>query len=108
MLAQAISDDLVFRAIANADRRAILDAIHEEARTTGALCEILDHLDRCTVMLHLKVLEEAGLVIVRREGRQRWNHLDVAPIQAIYSRWIKAYAAPAADLLLRLKREVEG
>jgi DNA-binding transcriptional ArsR family regulator len=57
-------------------------------------------------MLHLNVLEEAGLVIVRREGRQRWNHLDVTPIQAIYSRWIKSYAAPAAELLLRLKREL--
>jgi DNA-binding transcriptional ArsR family regulator len=59
-------------------------------------------------MLHLKVLEEAGLVIVRREGRQRWNHLDVAPVQAIYSRWIEPYAAPAAGLLLRLRRELEG
>ncbi len=99
--------DRVFKAIANADRRAILDEIRQAPRTTKDLCAALAHLERTTVMLHLRILEDAGLVIVRREGRLRWNYLDVVPIQGIYNRWISGYASPAADLLARLKADLE-
>ncbi len=97
----------VFKAIANADRRTILDEIREAPRTTKDLCAALPHLERTTVMLHLRILKKVGLVIVRREGRYRWNYLDVAPIQRIYNRWIVDYAAPAADLIARLKNDLE-
>lgn len=53
-------------------------------------------MDRCTVMQHLKVLEEADLVIARKEGRERWNHLNSLPIKHIYDRWISAYLKPCA------------
>ena len=99
--------DRVFKAIANANRRTILDEIRQAPRTTKDLCSTLAHLERTTVMLHLRILEEAGLVIVRRKGRYRWNYLDVVPIQGIYNRWISDYAAPAADLLARLKNDLE-
>ncbi|MDX1439722.1 MAG: helix-turn-helix domain-containing protein [Rubricoccaceae bacterium] len=101
------AQDRVFKAIANADRRTILDTIRDQPRTTKEVCTALPHLDRTTVMLHLRVLEEADLVIVRRQGRYRWNYLNVAPIQAVYNRWIKDYAAPAAELLTRLKEDLE-
>lgn len=100
--------DQVFKAIANADRRLILDLVREAPRTTKELSEALDHLDRTTVMLHLRVLEKADLIIPQRRGRHRWNHLNVVPIQLIYNRWIKDYAAPAASLLLRIKRDLES
>ena len=101
------ANDTVFKAIANADRRAILDAIREAPKTTGELCDALPHLERTTVMLHMRVVEEADLIIVQRKGRHRWNYLNVAPIQDIYGRWIKRYAAPSAALLTRLKKDLE-
>jgi len=64
-------------------------------------------MDRCTVMQHLGVLEKAGLVIARREGRLRWNYLNVLPIKEIHDRWISRYAVNAVDLLARMKREME-
>ena len=58
-------------------------------------------------MQHLRVLEEAGLVIARRQGRQRWNYLNALPIKQIHDRWIGAYAAGAVDLLDRMKTDLE-
>ena len=97
----------VFKALANTDRRKILDALREAPRTTSDLCEALPRLDRTTVMQHLRVLESARLIITQKRGRVRWNYLDVSPIQRVYSRWIKDYAAPGADLLERLRANIE-
>ena len=58
-------------------------------------------------MQHLKVLEEAGLVISVRKGRERWNHLNVAPIQDIHECWIGPHAASATAKLAGLKKDVE-
>ena len=74
-------DDKVFKALAAPARRLILDRLRDRPLTTGALCADFPGLDRCTVMQHLKVLEEAELVIAERRGRERWNHLNAAPIQ---------------------------
>lgn len=101
------SDDLVFKALANTDRRSILDALRDKPLATKDVCNVLSHLDRTTVMLHLRVLVEAELVIPQRKGRIRLNHLNVAPIQNVYNRWIRSYAAPAAELLTRLKNDLE-
>lgn len=101
-------DDALFKALAHRTRRRMVDALKTGPLTTGMLCEILPELDRCTVMQHLKVLEEAGLVIVERRGRERWNHLDALPIHGIHERWIGPYAAYAASMLSRLKRMSEG
>lgn len=100
--------DRVFRALAAPIRRAILDALKDRPRMTSELCAAFPVLDRCTVMQHLKVLEEADLVIVHRKGRERWNHLNPLPIKHIHDRWIGPYAARAVDLLDRLKTDLEG
>jgi DNA-binding transcriptional ArsR family regulator len=97
-------DDLLFKALGNRWRRRMLDELKKGPRTTGMLCELLPELDRCTVMQHLRVLEEAGLLIVERRGRERWNSLDALPIHAIHERWIGPYAAYAASMLARLRR----
>lgn len=103
------SDDLVFKALADSRRRRILDMLKDAPRTTGDLCARFEgELDRCTVMQHLGVLKRAGLVIARREGRVRWNHLDVGPVKAIHDRWIGPYALHAVDLLDRLRRDLEA
>lgn len=101
-------EDAIFKALANGKRRQMLDAIKHAPLTTGALCEKFPEMDRCTVMQHLKVLEDAELVIPRREGRERWNHLNALPIQAIHDRWISQYAGHAMNVLSALKGELEG
>lgn len=100
-------EDSIFKALGNRVRRRMLDTLKERPATTGTLCEAFPELDRCTVMQHLKVLEEAGLVVARREGRERWNHLNAIPIQQLHERWIGSYAAYAAQGLLQLKRTLE-
>jgi DNA-binding transcriptional ArsR family regulator len=102
------SDDSVFKALAHPRRRALLDRLKDGPRTTGMLCDLFEDMDRCTVMLHLKVLEEADLIVVRREGRERWNHLNSLPIKQIHDRWISQYATHALTILDRLKADLEG
>jgi len=104
----ADQDDLVFKALSGKDRRRILDLLRDGPMKTGDVDARLPHLDRTTVMQHLRVLENARLIITKKEGRCRWNYLDVGPIQNIYERWIEAYAAPSARLLSRLRRDLEG
>lgn len=108
-MSTADSDDLVFKGLADSRRRQILDLLKARPHTTGELCQAFESaLDRCTVMQHIAVLERAGLIIARREGRTRWNYLNAAPFKDIYDRWISAYATEAVDLLARLKRDLEG
>ena len=101
------TEDAIFKALANGKRRLMLDAIKLAPLTTGALCEKFPEMDRCTVMQHLKVLEDADLVIHVRKGRERWNHLNPLPIHDIHERWIGPHAAQATARLARLKRELE-
>ena len=105
---QEIEDDLVFKALAGSDRRRILDLLRTAPLTTGDICKKLHWLNRCTVMQHLGVLENARLIITRKEGRSRWNYLDVSPIQRIHERWIEAYATPSANLLSKLQQDLEA
>ena len=104
------SDDLdpVFKAIADARRRRMLDLLKERPRTTGELTAAFeDELDRTTVLQHLRVLEDAGLIVGVRRGRHRWNYLNAIPIQEIHDRWVGEYAAGAGKLLRRLREALE-
>ena len=108
-MSRAYHYDLLFKALADARRREILDLLKDAPRTTGELCQhFAGSLDRCTVMQHIGVLEKADLVIARREGRHRWNYLNAAPFKEIYDRWISSYATAAVDLLVKMKRDMEG
>ncbi len=99
--------DRVFKALSSSVRRQILDDLRDQPLTTGTLCAHFPELDRCTVMQHLKVLEEADLVTAVRRGRERWNHLNPLPIHAIHERWIGPHAAHAVAMLARLKADME-
>ena len=101
-------DDLVFRALAGTDRRKILDLLRDAPMTTGDIGKKLPWLDRTTIMQHLGVLERARLIISKKEGRCRWNYLDVGPIQRVHERWIQAYATPSAGLLSKLQQDLEA
>lgn len=99
--------EAVWRAIADPTRRRLLDLLRDGPRTTGDLCRSFK-VSRFAVMKHLAVLESAGLVVIRRRGRERWNHLNSVPIRQVYERWVKPYAANWATGLLRIKEFAEG
>ena len=99
--------DRVFKALGHPVRRQILDDLKDQPLTTGALCAHFPELDRCTVMQHLGVLEDADLIIPERKGRERWNHLNPVPIHDIHERWIGPHAAAATARLSKLKRALE-
>jgi DNA-binding transcriptional ArsR family regulator/uncharacterized protein YndB with AHSA1/START domain len=92
----------VFRALADPNRRRLLDLLRKGPRTTGDLSDRFDS-SRFAVMKHLAVLVEAGLVVVARRGRERWNHLNAVPLQRAYERWVRPYEAIWAERLLRLE-----
>ena len=96
----------VFKALADGTRRQILDLLSERPMTTGALCAAFP-VSRFAVMKHLAVLERAGLVLVRRRGRERFNHLNAVPLQRLYERWMRPCEARWARSLLSLKRHIE-
>jgi len=98
---------MIFKALADGRRREILDLLKDEPKTTSDLCSHFKSLDRCTVMQHLGVLGKAGLIFTKKEGRFRWNYLDVVPIREIYDRWINQYASPSVEMLTMLKRDLE-
>jgi DNA-binding transcriptional ArsR family regulator len=99
--------DLVFKALSDATRRALLDALRDGPRTTGELCSMHPEMSRFGVMSHLKVLEEAGLVLVEREGRTRWNHLNPVPFREVVARWVRPIAQAPADELIALRSAAE-
>lgn len=107
-MSRQTDDDAVFKALAHPRRRAILDHLKDRPHTTGMLCDAIPEMDRCTVMQHLKVLETSALIIVRRQGRVCWNHLNSLPIKGIHDRWIGEYAQHAVAVLQRMKDGLEN
>lgn len=100
-------DDDVWRALANPLRRRVLDLLRDGPRTTGDLAAAFPDVSRFAVMQHLAVLEQSGLLLVRRQGRHRLNHLNAVPIQQIQERWVSSYASGPARRALALKRHLE-
>ena len=97
----------VWRALASPVRRAILDDLRDGPRTTGAIASRFPKLTRFAVMQHLRVLDEAELVISRRDGRERYNYVNPVPIQRIYDRWVSRYMKPSTEALVSLRDELE-
>ncbi len=100
-------NDRIFKALGHYRRREMLDLLRDNPMTTGALCDAFSDIDRCTVMQHLKVLESADLVLVTRQGRERWNHLNPLPIKDIHDRWLGPFAVQSVDKLAHLKSTLE-
>jgi DNA-binding transcriptional ArsR family regulator len=98
----------IFKALADGRRREILDILKDAPKTTGDICKKFNSLDRCTVMQHLGVLENAGLIVTKKEGRFKWNYLNAVPIREIYDRWISQYASPSVEILTKLKHDMEN
>jgi DNA-binding transcriptional ArsR family regulator len=101
------TDDLVWRALADPVRRSILDELADGPLMTGELVNRFDDLCRTAVMKHLDVLVAADLVIVKREGRCRWNHLNPVPIERVCQRWMQRHVRKLSSAMNRLKDIVE-
>src|SRR5512146_659422 len=99
--------DAVFRALADPTRRGLLDELFKrDGQTLGALEQRLP-MTRFGVMKHLKVLEEAGLVVTKRRGREKLHFLNPVPIRLVHDRWVSKYAEPWTAALSGLKTELE-
>src|SRR6266511_2968815 len=99
--------DAVFRALADPTRRDLLDELfREDGQTLGALVGRLP-MTRFGVMKHLRQLEEAGLVVTRRRGREKLHFLNPIPIRLVHDRWVSKYAEPWAATLSDLKQRLE-
>jgi DNA-binding transcriptional ArsR family regulator len=99
--------DTVFKALADATRRSLLDELfREDGQTLGALEQRLP-MTRFGVMKHLRVLEQAGLVTTRRRGREKLHFLNPVPIRLVHDRWVSKYAEPWAASLSDIKRQLE-
>ncbi len=102
-----MDDDRVFRALADPTRRFLLDRLFErDGRTLSELESELE-MTRFGVMKHLRVLEEAGLVVTRRHGREKHHFLNPVPIRLIHDRWIDKYTERRVSALLDLKATLE-
>ena len=102
-----MDDDRVFKALADPSRRHLLDRLFEQdGRTLGELEEGLE-MTRFGVMKHLRVLEDAGLVVTRRAGREKHHFLNPVPIRELHNRWIDKYTERRVSALLDLKNELE-
>src|SRR5205809_2892203 len=99
--------DEVFRALADPTRRSLLDELFKEDGQTLSALERRLTMTRFGVMKHLRVLEEAGLVITRRRGREKLHFLNPVPIRQIHDRWIDKYTERVVSALLDLKSDLE-
>jgi DNA-binding transcriptional ArsR family regulator len=102
-----VESDKIWKALADPTRRALLDTLGDGPRTTGELVQGQPELCRTAVMKHLDQLTAAGLVVVRREGRVRWNYLNPVPIQQVCERWIAPHLRHMTGALSRLKDQAE-
>jgi DNA-binding transcriptional ArsR family regulator len=101
-------DDRVFKALADPTRRFLLDRLFERDGRTLTELESELEMTRFGVMKHLRVLEDAGLVITRKVGRERHHYLNPVPIRVIHDRWIDKYTERHVSALLDLKDELEA
>src|SRR6266481_481720 len=100
--------ELVFKALSDQTRRELLDELfRQDGQTLNALASRFD-MTRVAVAKHLRLLEEAGLVVTRRAGREKLHYLNPVPIRLVHDRWVSKYTAPFAAALSQLKTHLEG
>jgi DNA-binding transcriptional ArsR family regulator len=100
-------EDLVFKALADPTRRLLLDLLFVRDGRTLSELEAEVAMTRFGVMKHLKILEEANLLVTRRSGREKFHYLNAVPIRQIHDRWIDKYTEPRVAALLDLQRRLE-
>jgi DNA-binding transcriptional ArsR family regulator len=106
--AEHVDIDKVFKALADPGRRRLLDVLHREnGQTLTALCEYMD-MTRQAVTQHLQLLEDANLVAIVWQGREKLHYLNPVPLFDIYKRWIGKFERSRLGALRDLKKKLEG
>jgi DNA-binding transcriptional ArsR family regulator len=106
--AKDLNADKVFKALADPGRRRLLDQLFaDNGQTLSALCTHMN-MTRQAVTQHLKLLEDAQLVVVVWQGREKLHYLNPVPLHAIYGRWVQKFERSRLDLLHDLKLQLEG
>ena len=100
--------DIVWKALSDPTRRAILDVLRDGPKSTTEIVEAFPKMTRHAVMKHIDVLRDASLINTREDGRRRVNSLNPVPIRRIYERWMGPFAELWSSTLLRLKEDVEA
>src|SRR6476620_7682648 len=100
--------DEIFKALADPTRRSLLDELFRRDGQTLSELEARFEMSRFGVMKHLKQLEEAGLVVTKRRGREKLHFLNPVPIRLVHDRWVSKYAEPWAAALSGLKNRLES
>ncbi len=101
-------DDAVFRALNDPSRRLLLDALFDcDGQSLGELTELLPSMTRYGVMNHLAVLEDAKLIITRKDGRRKLHYLNPVPIQMVHERWITKYTERKVRVMTQMKSSLE-
>ena len=100
--------DAIFKALADPTRRSLLDELFREDGQTLTALEARFAMTRFAVMKHLRLLEEAGLVVTRRQGREKLHFLNPVPIRLVHDRWVSKYALPVVAELSDLKSRLES
>jgi DNA-binding transcriptional ArsR family regulator len=103
-----VNDDLIFKALADPTRRFLLDCLHAQDGLTLTQLEQQLEMSRFGVMKHLKILEQAGVVLTRKQGREKHHYLNAVPIRLIHDRWIDKYTERRVKALSDLKYELEN
>ena len=99
----------IFRALADPNRRVLLDGLFErDGQTLGELCRYLPEMTRFGVMKHLAILEEADLVTTRKSGREKRHFLNPVPIRLVHDRWISKFAEPVVGAMSAIKAHLES
>ncbi|MBC7957703.1 MAG: helix-turn-helix transcriptional regulator [Cytophagales bacterium] len=100
--------DKVFKALADPTRRRLLDQLHQDnGQTLSALCEHMD-MTRQAVTQHLQLLEEANLVAIIWQGREKLHYLNPVPLHEMYERWIAKFERSRLGVLHQLKKTLQG
>ena len=99
--------DEVFRALGDPTRRRLLDALFKKDGQTLTALEARLPMTRFGVMKHLRILEDARLIVTRRRGREKLHFLNPVPIRLVHDRWVSKYAEPWVATLSGLKAELE-
>ena len=106
-MAERLHTELLFKALADASRRRLLDELNaSDGQTLGQLCVHLD-MTRQGVTQHLNLLEEANLVVTQWRGREKLHFINPTPLQEIYERWIAKFEKPRLKALSDLKKRLE-
>jgi DNA-binding transcriptional ArsR family regulator len=103
-----MGEDGIFKALGDSSRRFLLDLLFKQDGQTLGELEARLTMSRFGVMKHLKVLEKAGLVITRRQGREKLHYLNAVPIRLIHDRWIDKYREREVSVLADLKASLES